>query len=277
MGDASQLRAEAPLPTLSRLRNPEIPADLDAATIASEWLLSFGKYASKGDVDGLLSIMINSSFQSHMFVPEGEDDMPSSVDEASVYWRDLLALTWNLRTFEGTQKIAAFLSARLAGAQISNVQLQTDLGPPELARPFPDLAWIQIFFTFETAVGLCSGIARVVPLGNENGHTVWKAHTIFTNLDDLKGHPEMVGPLRNQLPNHGQWETQRAEELKFEGKEPSVLIVGGGHSGLDVAARLKMLGVSHLIIDKNQRIGDNWRTRYEALCLHDPVCKCICQ
>jgi len=49
------------------------------------------------------------------------------------------------------------------------------------------------------------------------------------------------------------------------------LIVGGGHSGLGVAARLKALGIPALVIEKNGRIGDNWRTRYEALCLHDPV------
>jgi len=50
-----------------------------------------------------------------------------------------------------------------------------------------------------------------------------------------------------------------------------VLIIGGGHSGLEVAARLKYLGVRTLVVEKNARIGDNWRNRYEALCLHDPV------
>lgn len=32
-----------------------------------------------------------------------------------------------------------------------------------------------------------------------------------------------------------------------------------------------MLGVSSLIIDRNPRIGDNWRNRYHQLVLHDPV------
>jgi len=27
------------------------------------------------------------------------------------------------------------------------------------------------------------------------------------------------------------------------------------------------------VVEKNPRIGDNWRNRYEALCLHDPVCE----
>ena len=45
-----------------------------------------------------------------------------------------------------------------------------------------------------------------------------------------------------------------------------------GHSGLDVAARLKYLGVKTLIVERNPRVGDNWRNRYEGLCLHDYVC-----
>lgn len=41
-------------------------------------------------------------------------------------------------------------------------------------------------------------------------------------------------------------------------------------SGLMTAARLKALGVTALIIERNPRIGDNWRGRYEALSLHLP-------
>lgn len=32
-----------------------------------------------------------------------------------------------------------------------------------------------------------------------------------------------------------------------------------------------MLGVDSLIIDRNERVGDNWRQRYHQLVLHDPV------
>ncbi|KAF8863875.1 FAD/NAD(P)-binding domain-containing protein [Acephala macrosclerotiorum] len=35
-------------------------------------------------------------------------------------------------------------------------------------------------------------------------------------------------------------------------------------------ARLRMLGVSALVIDKNARTGDCWRSRYHDLVLHDP-------
>lgn len=32
-----------------------------------------------------------------------------------------------------------------------------------------------------------------------------------------------------------------------------------------------MLGIKSLIVDREERIGDNWRSRYHRLCLHDPV------
>ena len=46
---------------------------------------------------------------------------------------------------------------------------------------------------------------------------------------------------------------------------------GAGQGGLTLAARLKQLGVEALIIDRNARVGDNWRNRYHQLVLHDSV------
>ena len=52
---------------------------------------------------------------------------------------------------------------------------------------------------------------------------------------------------------------------------PTVLVIGGGQSGLCIAARLKQLQVDTLIVDREKRIGDNWRKRYHALTLHNQV------
>ena len=52
---------------------------------------------------------------------------------------------------------------------------------------------------------------------------------------------------------------------------PTVLVIGGGQSGLCIAARLKQLNVDTLIVDREKRIGDNWRKRYHALTLHNQV------
>ena len=48
-----------------------------------------------------------------------------------------------------------------------------------------------------------------------------------------------------------------------------MLVVGGGQAGL--AARLGNLGIDTLIVDRNERIGDNWRNRYHSLTLHNEV------
>ena len=50
-----------------------------------------------------------------------------------------------------------------------------------------------------------------------------------------------------------------------------MLVVGGGQGGIALGARLRQLGVPTIIVDKHGRPGDQWRSRYKSLCLHDPV------
>ncbi|KAJ3988796.1 hypothetical protein F5890DRAFT_1570861 [Lentinula detonsa] len=231
------------LPTLDHLGVSSIPDDIDAKKIASEWFTQFAASLEASDVDGALNLFDTES-----------------------YWRDILALTWNFRTFVGANNIKQFLKDRLNISRPKAFKLRDEyLG---LQQPYPDLIWISFFFDFEVGdTGTASGVGRLVPQADGS----WKAHCIFTNLEDLKGFPEKVGHLRNLEPNHGSWETLRRREAAFEDKGPIALIVGGGQGGLEIAARLKMLDVPALVVEKNARIGDSWRNRYKALCLHDPV------
>jgi hypothetical protein len=50
-----------------------------------------------------------------------------------------------------------------------------------------------------------------------------------------------------------------------------VVVVGAGQAGLSIAAQLTQLQVDTLIVDRERRIGDNWRNRYHALVLHNQV------
>ena len=229
------------LPTFDKL-GVRPPTDVDAEKIGRAWTEQFAQFVSSKDVQGILSII----------QPDG-------------WWRDLFALTWDLRTFHGPEKIAKFLEDRLDVQGLTNVEFNQ----AQFQQPFPDMAWIVTQFDFETKIAKGRGLARLVP--NKDGH--WRAIVVSTNLEDLKDYPEAIGPHRNPLPNHGKWADQRLRETAFEGREPEVLIIGGGQSGLEVAARLKNLGVSNLIIEKQPRVGELWRTRYEALCLHAPVCE----
>ncbi|KAJ7477704.1 hypothetical protein FB451DRAFT_1243020 [Mycena latifolia] len=229
------------LPTLDNL-NATVPPDLEVKKVAADWMASFASAVEAGDVAGTTRLFIEES-----------------------HWRDMLALTWDFRTFNGIASIQKFLADRLALIQCS--QFRVNDRYTALQRPYPDIAWIQVIFDFETKVGLASGVVRLVPQAQGS----WKAHCMYTNLEDLKGFPEKTGALRNQAPNHGKWAQERQQALSFEDEEPTVLVIGSGHSGLDIAARLKCLDVRTLVVESNPRIGDNWRNRYEALCLHDPV------
>ncbi|KAI0727069.1 FAD/NAD-P-binding domain-containing protein, partial [Fomitopsis betulina] len=228
------------LPTLDQLR-ASLQADIDAQKVTAEWFAQFTSAVSAKDTRKIVDL----------FIPDG-------------WWRDHLALTWEFRTFHGTAKIKRFLDDQLASFDVTDLRLRDGA---LLKQPYPDLACVQALFDFETNVGIASGVIRLVPTASGQ----WKAFTLYTNLEDLKGFLEKTGPRREFLPNHGKWFSQREEERSFSKGDPTVLVVGGGQAGLDVAARLKMLDVPTLVIEKQNRIGDQWRLRYEALCLHDPV------
>jgi putative flavoprotein involved in K+ transport len=49
------------------------------------------------------------------------------------------------------------------------------------------------------------------------------------------------------------------------------LIIGGGQAGLAVAYHLKKRGRPFLILDRHERIGDSWRTRWDSLRLFTPA------
>jgi hypothetical protein len=229
------------LPSFDKL-GIEPPEVVDAEQVARDWLEEFSYRLEAGDVDGLISDLLH---------PEP-------------WWRDLFALTWDIRTFQGGQKISRFLQDRLPQVQLHDLQLLS----ATFQRPYPDLGWIFAQFTFETSIGLGRGDARLVYTKSHS----WKAVTVYTNLEGLKNHPERLDAHRDFRSDHGRWLDQREQETQFAGRDPEVLIIGGGQSGLEVAARLNALGVSNLVVERSARIGDSWRHRYESLSLHGPIC-----
>jgi putative flavoprotein involved in K+ transport len=50
-----------------------------------------------------------------------------------------------------------------------------------------------------------------------------------------------------------------------------VLIVGAGQSGLALACHLQQRGRQVLLVDRNQRVGDSWRARWDSLKLYSPA------
>lgn len=173
------------------------------------------------------------------------------------YWRDFVAVGWTLQTIEGAPRIAAFAAGPAAEAGL-------------VVRPETEAAGAEQegFVSFETELGRGRGFLRL-----RDG----KARTLLLSLEELKGHEE---PLRRRRPSglvddpQGRnWKELLAAKTEGFGKtgQPWVLVVGGGQAGLALGARLEMLGVPYLIVDKHPRVGDQWRSRYRSLTLHDPV------
>jgi hypothetical protein len=221
------------------------------ATIAANWLAQFEKGLAEPD-DVLLKTL---------FHPES-------------LWRDVLALTWHIRTIGGLDIILTELKAHAGRANPTGFRIDPHRTPPRLVTRAGSHA-IEAIFKFETAEGRACGILRLTPDANDS--STLKAWTLLTALDELKGLEEQVGrSLLNgksysrdfRGPN---WLDVRKAAIEYRERDPAVLVVGGGQAGLSIAARLTQLQVDTLIVEREQRIGDNWRNRYHALTLHNQV------
>jgi cation diffusion facilitator CzcD-associated flavoprotein CzcO len=201
-------------------------------------------------------------------------DAAGSLFVENGWWRDLLCFTWDLRTFSGTTAITAALEQTVARTQARGFAL-TDGKEPEFVDFDQSTSLAQAFFEFETALARGRGFVRLLPSAAHDGP--WKAWTALTAMEELKGFEEWSGPRRPKGTMHGEfrgqenWSDLRHASGSYEHRDPQVLVVGAGQGGLTIAARLGRLGVDTLVVERNARIGDNWRKRYHSLVLHDPV------
>ena len=187
---------------------------------------------------------------------------------ADSHWRDVLALTWHIKTVSGADAILRELTAaRPTGFRLDPHRT----APRNVTRAGTDA--IEAIFRFETGEGRGSGVLRLTP----DADGAFKAWTLLTALDEIKGHEERLGTARPQGKVYSRdfrgpnWLDLRKAAAEYADRDPAVLVVGGGQAGLSIAARLAQLGVDTLIVDREARIGDNWRKRYHALVLHNQV------
>lgn len=204
----------------------------------------------------------------------GDRDVLATLFEGDCYWRDVLALTWTIDTFCGAARVVDLLVA--AGGRMAprGFRLADHRTPPRRVMRSGQHA-IEAFITFETREGHCDGVLRLTH-GTDAG-TGPKAWTLLTALDSIAGHEESVGKARPKGETYSRdfhgpnWFDLRRAAREYADRDPAVLIIGAGQAGLATAARLTQLGVDTLIVDREQRIGDNWRHRYHALTLHNQV------
>jgi putative flavoprotein involved in K+ transport len=178
------------------------------------------------------------------------------------FWRDLVAFTWNLKTVEGREGVADMLEHRLAETDPSGFRTR------EAPTTTGDVT--EAFIEFETAAGRGVGHLRL------KGDEAW---TLLTALQELKGYEErkgvtrVLGAVHGSDPDTRSWAEKRDDEEASLGHtvQPYTLVIGGGQGGIALGARLRQLGVPAIVVDKQERPGDQWRNRYKSLCLHDPV------
>ena len=214
------------------------------STLANHWLARFEAALTAGDATSL-----DKLFQSDS------------------HWRDVLALTWRIQTVSGSSALVPQLLRY--GAKCSGFRTDPNRTPPRHVTR-AGTKCIEALFRFETAQGHGSGVLRLVP--DEP-----KAWTLLTALEDLKGHEEHVGRRRPSGQSYSRdfsgpnWLDLRKESARYAQRNPAVLVVGGGQAGLSIGARLTQRSIDTLVVDRWPRVGDNWRTRYHALTLHNQV------
>ncbi|WP_137824809.1 NAD(P)/FAD-dependent oxidoreductase [Brevibacterium sp. 2SA] len=216
--------------------------ELTADDIATGWLSAFAATLRDRDIEAAVDLFAATSF-----------------------WRDLVSFTWNLATAENRDGVRDLLTETLD---------RVDPSAFALAEPADTVDGVTTaWFTFTTSVGRGKGLVRLI---DEDGPRAW---TLLTSLQEITGHEEPRGTRRVKGAEHGvdperkSWSEKRAEEDAAWGEtaQPYTLIVGGGQGGIALGARLRQLGVPALVIDRWERPGDQWRSRYKSLCLHDPV------
>jgi len=222
----------------------------EQSCIARTWLAEFGETLRHRDY-ARAALMIH---------PDG-------------YWRDLLTFGWIFKTLHGIEDVEAWLTETFDANRAYDFCLE---GEPQIGALGDYSVTLQFFFKFETGTALGRGFVRLVEDPNPPNNV--KAFTVLTAMSALKAFPEATGRKRpradlratsNELEN---WLDRRNLAREFTRKDPDVVVIGGGQSGLMLAARLGQLNVSTLVVEKTDRVGDVWRNRYRSLTLHNEIC-----
>jgi putative flavoprotein involved in K+ transport len=222
-------------------------AVLDERSLVRHWLESFEAALHAGKSEAIAML----------FAPDS-------------HWRDLLAFTWNLTPHRGAERIASELSRLQASTQARAFALAKNRTQPRRIRRL-GVDVIEALFEFETTLGRGNGVVRLLA---EQPSQAW---VLLTTLEELKGFEETSGARRptgqaySRTFGGDNWLDQRSKSQSYADREPTVLVIGAGQAGLALGARLRQLGIDTLIVDKHERIGDNWRKRYHSLALHNQI------
>ncbi|OHE98591.1 flavin-containing monooxygenase [Colletotrichum orchidophilum] len=236
---------------LPTLRQPTSEAPENAPAIVKTWTDAFEKVLANNVKDGL-----------------------STVFRKDAWTRDFLGLSWDFRTINGLDEITAFFKENQPRAGLCHiVPRENGAFKPSFGNPAPGVHWVESMFDFESSVGRGKGMVRLALEADDS----WKAFAINFTLQEIKGFEEKVGvnrPTGHVDAKGGNWKERRERQVEFVDEDPTVLVIGAGHAGINIGVRLRNLGIPTLMIDRNERVGDSWRKRYRTLMTHDPIQYC---
>ncbi|KAL5498274.1 hypothetical protein ACEPAH_2414 [Sanghuangporus vaninii] len=227
--------------------------------IALDWISDFSVALGRKDVQAICKL----------FLPDG-------------WLRDCLVFSWNVRSLEGRERIGRYLSERLPRALIDprSIKLDEENGlVPTMFALSDEVKGVEAAFVFEAPAVRGRGLVRLrsntLPRSDEdepkNSREIrWKALSVYLTVHDIKGYEEAGHELGLYGGHTIAWsEVITARQAAIEA-DPQVLIIGAGQTGLQVAARFKQMNIRTVVVERNERIGDNWRKRYPTLSLNTP-------
>ncbi|KAF7314122.1 hypothetical protein HMN09_00571300 [Mycena chlorophos] len=218
----------------------------DAVRIASEWAGRLTEAVKNGDAEAFAAEFLQAGWL------RGAYSAASSLS---------LPLTLVGQTSSASPGIYA-PSKDLA------IQSTSSIGPPALFSPpgNPNVVGVSgvLAFSLSSPPAVGRAFFRLFPDPSDG---VWRANTLFTSLEELKGHEEQEAPEVFMDEPWGELQAKKVAEIEAD---PTVLIVGAGQAGLMCAARFGRMGIRALVIEKTPKVGDVWRNRYPNLSVHTP-------
>jgi putative flavoprotein involved in K+ transport len=181
-------------------------------------------------------------------------------------WRDFMAFPWDFHHTVGRDETVSRL------IELAKLWEASGFTPSSEQLPVVTDGGVNAFFDFTTKDREDRGFVLLVRDGDRLVGSV-----LQTQVVGLRDYPERIrhhrrdGKVYGYVPDRTRWLADRRQEGEFEDRDPAVLVLGAGHNGLAIAARLGALDVPTLVIDKERRVGDTWRKRYASLALHSTV------
>lgn len=173
----------------------------------------------------------------------------------NVIWRDWLSLSGRTQTFCGVEEVFGQWRRSISRKRLEKVELKTQ----NILKPCKGSSWVSIGMVFNTVQDNGLTGYHTANIGLVPTSAGWKIRIISTILETFEGYghpdePQLAPAIRAPLVR---------DDLDY-----SVVIIGGGQSGISLAGRLKAINIPALVIEKGEQVGHAWISKYDSVKQH---------